>query len=101
MRFIGNFLWFVLGGGFFLGLTWCLAGVIWCITIVGIPVGIACFRIASFSFFPFVAPVPDGKEPAPRRNGDTGDPLIDPVGFLVFFFCPFERHRDKVAPAHK
>ena len=81
MRFIGNFLWFVLGGGFFLGLTWCLAGVIWCITIVGIPVGIACFRIASFSFFPF------GKELVPAEL--VGEKAGLGSGVLNFFWCIF------------
>ena len=51
--FLGNFLWFIFGGGFFLGLTWFFYGLLWCITIVGIPIGIACFRVASFAFFPF------------------------------------------------
>ena len=28
-------------------------GCLWCITIVGIPVGVQCFKLASLSFFPF------------------------------------------------
>ena len=30
-----------------------LAGCLWCITIIGIPVGVQCFKLASLSFFPF------------------------------------------------
>ena len=30
-----------------------LAGCLWCITIVGIPVGLQCFKFASLAFFPF------------------------------------------------
>ena len=30
-----------------------LAGFLWCITIVGIPVGMQCFKFAGLSFFPF------------------------------------------------
>ena len=34
-------------------LGWLLAGVLWCITIVGIPVGLQCFKFAKLAFFPF------------------------------------------------
>ena len=52
MSTIGNILWFIFGG-VLAGLSWCLAGLIWCITIVGIPIGIQCFKFARLSFFPF------------------------------------------------
>lgn len=52
MRIIGNILWFVFGG-FFSGMSWLIAGVIWCVTVIGIPYGIQCFKFASLSFFPF------------------------------------------------
>lgn len=52
MRFIGNVLWFFLGG-IIAGLLWSLVGVLWCITIVGIPVGTQCFKFAALSFAPF------------------------------------------------
>ena len=52
MSTVGNILWFILGG-FFSGLSWIFAGVIWCITIIGIPYGLQCFKFASLSFFPF------------------------------------------------
>jgi len=52
MRVIGNILWFVFGGCLS-GLAWLVSGVIWCITIIGIPYGLQCFKFASLSFFPF------------------------------------------------
>ncbi|MCM1064591.1 MAG: YccF domain-containing protein [Eubacterium sp.] len=52
MSCLGNLLWFLFGG-FISGISWCLAGVLWCITIVGIPVGTQCFKFAGLSFFPF------------------------------------------------
>ncbi len=52
MKVIGNILWFVLGG-LIAGLVWFLDGVLWCITIIGIPWGIQCFKFAKLSFFPF------------------------------------------------
>ena len=52
MGCIGNILWFIFGGCT-LGLGWLIAGVLWCISIVGIPIGIQCFKFASLAFFPF------------------------------------------------
>ena len=37
MGCLGNVLWFVFGGAVS-GLSWCLAGCLWCITVVWIPV---------------------------------------------------------------
>ena len=52
MRTLGNILWFIFGG-LPQGLGWVLAGLLWCITIIGIPVGKQCFKLASLAFFPF------------------------------------------------
>ena len=52
MKFLGNILWFIFGG-WIAGLSWLLAGLLWCITIVGIPIGMQCFKFAGISFFPF------------------------------------------------
>lgn len=52
MRFLGNICWFIFGG-FISGLGWIIVGMLWCITIVGIPVGMQCFKLAGLSFWPF------------------------------------------------
>ena len=52
MRTIGNILWFIFGG-LLGGLAWVFAGCIWCITIIGIPVGLQCFKFATLAFWPF------------------------------------------------
>lgn len=52
MSTLGNIIWFVFGG-LVAGLGWILAGVLWSVTIIGIPIGKQCFKIASLSFFPF------------------------------------------------
>ena len=52
MKFLGNVLWFIFGG-VVSGLTWWIVGCLWCITIIGIPIGRQCFKIAGLSFFPF------------------------------------------------
>lgn len=52
MRFIGNIIWFLLGG-FINSLLWFLGGLVLCITIVGIPFGMQCFKFAKLNFAPF------------------------------------------------
>lgn len=52
MNCLGNLLWFIFCG-FWQGICWLLAGVLWCITVVGIPIGLQCFKLASLVFFPF------------------------------------------------
>ena len=52
MGCLGNLLWFLFGG-LWMGLGWLATGVLWCITIVGIPVGTQCFKFAQLAFFPF------------------------------------------------
>ena len=52
MRLLLNILW-LLFGGLFSALGWVLTGCLWCITVVGIPVGLQCFKLASISLDPF------------------------------------------------
>ena len=52
MNFIGNLIW-IICGGLFSAIGWWLAGILWCITIVGIPVGLQCFKMSSLSLNPF------------------------------------------------
>jgi uncharacterized membrane protein YccF (DUF307 family) len=49
---IGNLLWFVLAG-WWLFLAHLITGVLLCITIIGIPLGIADFKMASAALVPF------------------------------------------------
>lgn len=52
-----------------------IAGLLWCVTIVGIPVGMQCFKLASISFNPF------GKEV--ENEGGCFSFLLNLVWFLV------------------
>ena len=56
MSTIGNILWFLFGG-LIGGLAWVLAGCLWCITILGIPIGKQCLKMAKLSLMPFGASV--------------------------------------------
>lgn len=91
MSCLGNIIWFIFGG-LIGGITWCLAGILWCITIIGIPIGLQCFKFASLSFAPF------GKDVVYHTTGInlivniiwlivSGIPLA--IGHLIsaFFLC--------------
>ena len=50
--FIMNLIWAVLGG-LLASILWAVFGLIWCCTIIGIPFGIVCFKMAGISLCPF------------------------------------------------
>ena len=51
LRFISNIIW-ILFGGLWLALLWLIAGILLCITIIGIPFGLQCFKAARLSIWP-------------------------------------------------
>ena len=52
MSFIGNIIWLIFGG--IIGaILWTVAGLLVCLTIIGIPFGLQCFKIAGFVLWPF------------------------------------------------
>jgi uncharacterized membrane protein YccF (DUF307 family) len=62
VRTIGNILWFVFAG-VWLAIGYALAGVVLCITIIGIPFGVQAFKLAAFVLWPFgrsVERLPEG-----------------------------------------
>ncbi len=52
MGVLGNILWIVLGG-FLVFLWYLLGGLILCLTIVGIPFGVQCFKLSVLALAPF------------------------------------------------
>lgn len=52
MKFIGNILWLLLGG-LIISLYYFVVGLLFCITIVGIPFGIQLMKMAQFALWPF------------------------------------------------
>ena len=74
MRILGNILWIIFGG-LISALGWIGAGCLWCITIIGIPVGLQCFKLASISLNPF------GKEIC--YAGGAVSFLLNVVWFLI------------------
>lgn len=74
MKVLLNILWFVLGG-FISFISWGFFGVLWSMTIVGIPVGRQCFKIAKLGAAPF------GKE---IEFSSSGGSLLLNILWIVF-----------------
>ncbi len=74
MSIIGNLFWIVLVG-FIPALLWLLAGLLLCVTIIGIPFGLQCFKFARLTLIPFGAEV----------NTDfSSHPIMNLIWLLLF-----------------
>lgn len=73
MKTIGNILWLIFTG---LGsaIVYFFLGILWCITIIGIPFGKQCFKLAGFIIWPFGRTV----------NADFGKHPILNVIWIIF-----------------
>ncbi len=76
MKLIGNIVWIVFGG-FITAIEYMLAGVALCLTIVGIPFGFQCFKLAFFELMPF------GLE---AKKVEDGNGLIYTLMNIIWFF---------------
>src|SRR5690625_2829079 len=84
MRTLGNILWLVLAG-WWLALLYLIAGIIACVLIITIPLGIASFRLANYVFWPLAAhAVPQGLRCAGRHRQHH----LDPAARLGAGDCP-------------
>ncbi|MDX2560003.1 YccF domain-containing protein [Streptomyces sp. TX20-6-3] len=71
MKTILNIIWLILCG-FWMFLGYMLAGVLLCITIIGIPFGLAAFRIGVYALWPFGHTVVDRRDAgAPSLVGNV------------------------------
>jgi uncharacterized membrane protein YccF (DUF307 family) len=77
MRTIGNILWLILAG-VWLALGYAVAGLLLCVTIIGIPFGVQAFKLAAFSLWPF------GRHPEPNPQGGCLE-----IGFNVLWLVVF------------
>lgn len=81
MSCLGNLIWMIFGG-IVNALGWLFFGVLWCITIIGIPIGLQCFKMAKLQLAPF------GKDVVTIDDG--GVSLIMNILWLIFgglFMC--------------
>lgn len=76
MRTLLNLIWFVFGG-FWLALGYALAGVVLCLLVVTIPLGVASFRLASYCLWPF------GRAVVPTPGAGAGSVLLNVVWILL------------------
>lgn len=77
MNFFGNVIWLILGG-LMAALGYLFGGFVLCITIVGIPWGLQCFKLAELVLWPF------GK----KVVSDTGDMgCLNIVFNLIWIVC--------------
>ena len=52
MNTLGNLIWLIFGG-LLSAFGYCVGGLVLCFTIIGIPFGLQCFKLASFVLWPF------------------------------------------------
>jgi uncharacterized membrane protein YccF (DUF307 family) len=78
MRTLLNLLWMTVGGGFVIALQYALGGLILMLTIVGIPFGLQCMKLAWLSLVPF------GKE-IEMDPGGAGEGLLPLLMNIVWF----------------
>jgi len=52
MNLLGNLIWLICGG-FLAAIGYVVGGIVLCITIVGIPFGFQCFKLARLELWPF------------------------------------------------
>ena len=83
MSWLGNLLWFLLGG-LVCGLGWIVAGVLLCATIIGIPVGFQLFKYAGLVFFPFGKIHPKKYNKKPFKISAKSKYLLQIENFLLF-----------------
>ncbi|MBR6801509.1 MAG: YccF family protein [Eubacteriaceae bacterium] len=78
MRILGNIIWLICGGWFYC-LSWFVSGCLWCLSVVGMPWGVQCFKYARL----FLAPM--GLETHYRGGLFSG---IANIIWFVFFGIP-------------
>lgn len=75
MKTIGNILWVIFGGGI-LALLWAIAGLLFFVSILGIPVGIQCMKFAGLILWPFGRAI--------EFSGGAGSFLLNFIWIMLF-----------------
>ncbi|OYN95512.1 hypothetical protein CGZ95_17540 [Enemella evansiae] len=79
MKTLLNLIWLITGG-IWLSLSYFLFGLIACVFIITIPMGIASFRMASYALWPF------GRTVVIKRGAGTGSAIANLIWFVVAGF---------------
>ncbi|AGB41607.1 putative membrane protein [Halobacteroides halobius DSM 5150] len=76
MRLLGNIIWFIFGG-LIEAILWFFFGLLCSITVIGIPVGKQCFKIARMQLAPF------GKKVVDKNRSSLG--LVANIIWIILF----------------
>ncbi|MGI8844968.1 MAG: YccF domain-containing protein [Thermoleophilaceae bacterium] len=76
MNGILNIIWLVFAG-IWLALAYALAGLVMCITIIGIPIGVAAFRMTNMVLWPF------GRTAVKKPGAGAGSGVANVLWFLL------------------
>jgi uncharacterized membrane protein YccF (DUF307 family) len=82
VRTIGNILWLILNG-FWMAIAWAFIGVLLSITIVLLPFGRQCFKLANFALWPF------GRTAVPSPTAVAGGTIGNILWFIPGMFLAF------------
>jgi len=63
MNLLLNIIWLILGG-FIVVIAYFLGGILLCVTIIGIPFGIQCFKLAGLALMPFGREIREKEPPS-------------------------------------
>ncbi|HEV2675680.1 MAG TPA: YccF domain-containing protein [Aliidongia sp.] len=85
MSLILNILWLILGGGLLTGGAWFLAGLLFALSIVGLPWARAAFNIGFYTLLPFGQTAVSRDELSGREDIGTGP--LGLLGNLIWFVC--------------
>ncbi|RXK83796.1 YccF domain-containing protein [Filimonas effusa] len=77
MNLIGNLIWLIFGG-FFAALGYLIGGILLCFTIIGIPFGLQCFKLAAAVLMPFGTRV---------VNRETQNGCLTSVCNIIWLLC--------------
>ncbi|HLL06406.1 MAG TPA: YccF domain-containing protein [Myxococcaceae bacterium] len=86
MRLILNILWVVLGGGFIIAIEYLIGGLLLCLTVIGIPFGLQCFKLAGLGLLPF------GKDISDAPGGSAVGCILNVFWILVAGIWIFLSH---------
>lgn len=78
MTLIGNILWLIFGG-LIASFLYAVSGLLWCLTVIGIPFGLQLFKYARAMLAPF------GKEMIAGPKADSPGRLLLNLIWIVFF----------------
>lgn len=76
MQILLNILWIVFGGGIAIAIEYFIAGILLCLTIIGIPFGLQAFKLAGLGLWPFGKDIAEIPRSAPGATLGTAANIL-------------------------